>query len=132
MMKIRAAIARANEPFTIEECELASPGAREVLVKVEACGICHTDLTLKDHGIGTPLPAVLGHEGVGRVESVGEGVTDFKPGDRVLMSFGACGQCASCRRRMPGYCQHAMDFNLFGRRIDGTSPITLGGQAITG
>ena len=90
-MQIRAAIARAKEPFTIEVCELASPAAHEVLVRVEACGICHTDLSAKDHDLGTPLPAVLGHEGVGRVQAVGQAVTGFKTGDRVLMSFGACG-----------------------------------------
>lgn len=131
-MEIRAAIARAKEPFSIEVCELASPAAHEVLVRVETCGICHTDLSAKDHGLGTPLPAVLGHEGVGRVLSVGQDVTDFEASDRVLMSFGACGQCLHCQRSMPAYCGHVLDFNLFGRRLDGTSPITLGGQNITG
>lgn len=131
-MKIRAAVARAKEPFTLEECELAAPGAREVLVKVEACGICHTDLSAKDHGLGTPLPAVLGHEGVGRIQSLGEGVEGFEVGDRVVMSFGACGLCPSCLQGMPAYCRSIVDFNLFGRRPDGTSPLALGGQAITG
>jgi aryl-alcohol dehydrogenase len=131
-MEIRAAIARAREPFRIEVCDLAAPAAAEVLVRVEACGICHTDLSAKDHGMGTPLPAVLGHEGIGRVQSVGPGVTEFEPGDRVLMSFGACGQCPRCQQGTPAYCGHVVDFNLFGRRIDGPSPITLGGQAITG
>ncbi|EYF07501.1 NAD(P)-dependent alcohol dehydrogenase [Chondromyces apiculatus] len=131
-MEIRAAIARAREPFTVETCELAPPAAGEVLVKVEACGICHTDLTAKDKGMGTPLPAVLGHEGVGRIQALGEGVRGFEMGERVVMSFGACGQCPSCIEGGPAYCQHALDFNLFGRRVDGTSPISLGGASITG
>lgn len=131
-MKIRAAVARAGEPFSIEECELEGPRAHEVLVRVEACGICHTDLSAKDHGYGTPLPAVLGHEGVGRVLALGEGVTHVGIGDRVLMSFGACGRCPSCSDGMPPYCRHALDFNLFGRRLDGSSPISQEGRPITG
>jgi aryl-alcohol dehydrogenase len=122
--RIRAAIARAGEPFTIEACELDEPGTHEVRVRIEACGICHTDLAAKDHGFGTPLPAVLGHEGVGRIEAIGAGVSGFELGDRVVISFGACGQCSSCREQMPAYCQHALDFNLFGRRLDGSSPIS--------
>ncbi|MBC7174009.1 MAG: NAD(P)-dependent alcohol dehydrogenase, partial [Polyangiaceae bacterium] len=131
-MDVKAAIARAREPFTLERCELSSPAAGEVLVEVEACGICHTDLAAKDHGMGTPLPAVLGHEGVGRILSVGEGVDKLAPGDRVLMSFGACGRCPSCQQGMPAYCRHIVTFNLFGRRMDGSSPTTLDGQQITG
>jgi aryl-alcohol dehydrogenase len=131
-MKIRAAVARAREPFTLEECELAAPGPREALVKVEACGICHTDLSAKDHAMGTPLPAVLGHEGVGRIQALGEGVEGLAIGDRVVMSFGACGLCESCREGAPAYCRRIVELNLFGRRLDGTSPLTLGGQAITG
>lgn len=131
-MRIRAAIARAREPFTIEECELAAPAAREVLVRVEACGVCHTDLSAKDHGTGTPLPAVLGHEGVGRILALGEGVRGLEIGDRVVMSFGACGECPSCTQEMPAYCRHNVRFNFLGRRLDDTSPITLGSQPITG
>lgn len=131
-MRIRAAIARAGEPFTLEECELDAPRAKEVLVKVEACGICHTDLTVKDHNFGTPLPAVLGHEGVGRILALGEDVTRVAVGDRVVMSFGACGECPNCREEMPAYCRRAGAFNVAGRRLDGPSPISLEGRPITG
>lgn len=131
-MKILAAVARAGEPFCIEACELAGPGAHEVLVRVEAVGICHTDLAAKEHAYGTPLPAVLGHEGVGWIEALGEGVSGFAVGDRVLMSFGACGRCPGCSDKLPGYCRHAREFNVLGRRIDGSSPISLAGQPITG
>lgn len=131
-MKIRAAIARPKEPFILEECELDTPLPREVLVRVEACGICHTDLTAYDGLLGTPLPAVLGHEGVGRIEAVGEGITHVAVGDHVVMSFGACGTCAPCGEGMPAYCRHAADFNMLGRRRNGKSPIEWLGQPITG
>ncbi len=131
-MRIRAALARAGQPFTIEDCELDSPSSNEVLVRVEACGICHTDLSAKDHGYGTPLPAVLGHEGVGRIEAIGEGCVGLEIGQRVVMSFGACGRCSSCSEGMPAYCRHALDFNLLGRRLDGSSPIRCADQPITG
>ncbi|MBZ5708642.1 NAD(P)-dependent alcohol dehydrogenase [Nannocystis pusilla] len=131
-MKIRAAVAREREPFSIEECELDGPRAGEVLVEVEACGICHTDLSARDRYYGTPLPAVLGHEGVGRIVELGAGVSKFAVGERVVMSFGACGQCPNCTAELPGYCRHAREFNLFARRLDGSSPISRGGQPITG
>jgi aryl-alcohol dehydrogenase len=131
-VKIRAAIARANEPFQISDCELSDPGPYEVRVAVEATGICHTDLVAKDHGLGTPLPAVLGHEGVGVIEALGEGVRDFAVGDRVLLGFGACGTCPSCEASAPAYCRNGFTFNLFGRRLEGPSPVTLSGTPITG
>lgn len=131
-MRILAAVARAGQPFVLEECELGPPGPGEVQVAVEACGICQTDLSAKDHGYGTPLPAVLGHEGVGRIEALGEGVTGLAEGDRVVMSFGACGRCPSCRERQPAYCRHAVGYNVLGRREDGSSPLTLRGEPITG
>lgn len=130
-MKIRAAVARANAPFALETCDLGDPGRSEVRVVLEATGICHTDLVAKD-GLGTPLPAVLGHEGVGRIEAVGEGVVEFAVGDRVLLGFGACGECPSCAASTPAYCRHGLNFNLFGRRLDGSSPISIDGKAITG
>ncbi|MEZ4453168.1 MAG: NAD(P)-dependent alcohol dehydrogenase [Nannocystaceae bacterium] len=131
-MRIEAAIARAGEPFTIEPCTLDEPRGGEVLVKVEACGICHTDLAAKDHGFGTPLPAVLGHEGVGRILALGPEVDGLAVGERVVMSFGACGRCPACVARWPGYCRHARDFNVLGRRLAGASPIRLGERPITG
>ncbi|MCA9660227.1 MAG: NAD(P)-dependent alcohol dehydrogenase [Myxococcales bacterium] len=131
-MRIRAAIARAREPFELAEVELDEPRVGEVAVAVEACGICSTDLSAKDHDFGTPLPAVLGHEGVGRITAVGEGVRGLEVGQRVVMSFGACGRCPNCREGAPGYCERGADYNLLGRRLDGTSPIRRGGEAITG
>lgn len=99
---------------------------------MEACGICHTDLSAKSGVMATPLPAVLGHEGVGRIEALGSGVEGFAPGERVLMSFGACGQCSSCQQQTPAYCRHMATLNMRGRRLDGSSPVSLAGEPITG
>lgn len=131
-MNITAAVARASgQPFDLESCELADPGPGEVLVALEACGICHTDLSARDYDLGTPLPAVLGHEGVGIVQSLGAGVEGFAPGDRVLMSFPFCGQCPKCRSGAPAYCKDSW-LGFRGTRADGSSPIHLKGSPITG
>lgn len=132
LLDILAAVARPGAPFSLETCTLASPGPGEVLVRMEACGICHTDLSAKEGVMATPLPAVLGHEGVGRIEALGEGVTGFRAGDRVLMSYGACGQCPSCQHDVPAYCRNMGTLNMRGRRLDGSSPISVGGDPITG
>jgi aryl-alcohol dehydrogenase len=131
-MKIRAAVARAGEPFALVDCELEAPRRGEVLVKIEACGICHTDLAMAEHGHGPPLPAVFGHEGVGVVLALGEGVTRVALGDRVLMSFAACEECASCLSGHPSYCRRGAELNLSGRRADGSSPIARGGLPVSG
>lgn len=132
MIPIRAAVARPGEPFTIEDCELDGPRADEALIRVEACGICHTDLSARDHGYGTPMPAVLGHEGVGRIVALGAGVDRLAVGDRVVASFGACGRCPACREGQPPYCRHGAEYNLFARRLDGSSPISRRGAPLTG
>ena len=96
-MKIQAAVVHeAGQPFQIEEVELSGPKAGELLVKIVASGVCHTDEVAQHQGIPVPLPAVLGHEGCGIVEDVGEGVTEFRKGDRVSFSFGFCGHCENC------------------------------------
>lgn len=119
-MNIRAAVVReAGGPFRIEELQLDVPQAGEVLVKVVACGICHTDLIIRDQFYPTPLPVVLGHEGAGVVEAVGEGVKTVAVGDHVLMSFAACGTCPSCVDGANAYCWHHMEMNFSGMRYSG-------------
>ena len=130
-MKIQAAVARTGAIVDIEGCTLSPPGPSEVRVRIEACGICHTDLLAMGGQLGTSLPAVLGHEGVGIVEALGAGVTDIAPGDRVIMSFGACGGCRPCEQSSPAYCHSALAMNFAGRRLDGTAPMSLGGSPIT-
>ncbi|MBD2858915.1 NAD(P)-dependent alcohol dehydrogenase [Spongiibacter sp. KMU-158] len=132
MMKITAAIAREpGQDFSIEACELGEPGPGEVLVKVESCGICHTDIAARNQDMPVPLPAVLGHEGVGCIEKLGEGVSDYQVGDRVLMSFGSCGQCGNCNTGAPGYCDNGLAY-FVGMRLDGSSPVSQNGKPMTG
>jgi aryl-alcohol dehydrogenase len=98
-VQIRAWTWRAPDAApALEVLELDAPRADEVLVQIVAAGVCHTDL------IGpalTPLPAVFGHEGAGIVEAIGARVTKVRPGDRVALTFGSCGGCASCREGAP-------------------------------
>lgn len=130
-MKITAAVVHEKGgPFVVESAQLASPVNDEVLVKVVASGICHTDLIIRDQFYPMPLPAVLGHEGAGIVEAVGPDVKGIKPGDHVIMSFAACGHCPSCDDGQISYCWHHMEMNFSGRRYSGKawdvpSPICL-------
>ena len=96
-MKVTAAVALAKgEPLVIQELILDAPRATEVQVRMVATGVCHTDAIVRDQLYPTPLPAVLGHEGAGIVEAIGEGVTSVEVGDHVLLSFSSCGVCSSC------------------------------------
>jgi len=103
---VRAVVARTKgEPVTVETIEVPDPGPDEVLVSVQACGVCHTDLHYREGAINDEFPFLLGHEASGIVEEVGDGVTDVAPGDFVILNWRAvCGQCRSCRRGRPWYC----------------------------
>ncbi len=104
--KVRAVVARrVKEPVEVVTIEVPDPGPGEVLVNVQACGVCHTDLHYREGGINDEFPFLLGHEAAGVVESVGEGVSTVEPGDFVILNWRAvCGQCRSCRRGRPWYC----------------------------
>ena len=104
--RVRGVVARAKgAPVTVETIVVPDPGPGEALVKVQACGVCHTDLHYRDGGINDDFPFLLGHEAAGLVEAVGEGVTDVAPGDYVVIAWRApCGNCRSCRRGRPWYC----------------------------
>ncbi len=107
----RAAILEApGEPAVIRDIVIDAPGPNEVLVKIVASGVCHTDLTVKNlNGNGMAFPIVLGHEGAGIVEQVGEGVTHLQPGDSVVIAYRApCEQCPACRRGDPRHCYMAL------------------------
>lgn len=131
-MKTVAAIARqAHTDFTIETVEIDAPRAGEVRVQIAGVGLCHTDLIARDQFIPIPLPAVLGHEGAGIVESVGEGVTKVKAGDRVVLGFSSCGHCARCEEHLPSYCRDFPMLNYAGMRPDGTSGLRLGGVPVS-
>jgi aryl-alcohol dehydrogenase len=130
-LEIRAAVWRdgAIEP-DIETLELRAPGPGEILVRIEACGICHTDIRVASRP--GPRPIVLGHEGAGVVEQAGEGVDDLQPGDRVLLSYAFCGACPACRADARPYCRDAMALNFSGLRGDGSSPLVRDGQTVFG
>jgi len=132
-MKIRAAIAREKgAPLSLESIELENPHANEILVKVAATGVCHTDLVVRDGMLPTPLPVVLGHEGAGIVEAVGAAITKVKPGDHVVMTFNSCGACPSCRDHATTYCHEFFPRNFFAARVDGSSGLSKDGERING
>jgi len=104
--QVRGVVARGKgEPVRIETIIVPDPGPGEAVVKVQACGVCHTDLHYREGGINDEFPFLLGHEAAGVVESVGAGVTEVAPGDFVILNWRAvCGQCRACRRGRPQYC----------------------------
>jgi aryl-alcohol dehydrogenase len=130
-MKITAAVTREKaQPFAIEELNIEQPRSDEVLVKVTATGICHTDLIVRDQWLPVPLPIVLGHEGAGVVERVGQSVTKVQPGDHVVLSYGRCGRCVNCLSGYPYYCLHAYEQSYGGGRPDGSTALHQNGQVI--
>lgn len=129
-MKIQAAVTEAQgKDFVIQEVDLASPKAGEVLVKIVATGVCHTDAVARDLAIA-PLPAVLGHEGSGIVEAVGEGVKGVAVGDHVVMSFAHCGTCPNCLTGHPTVCDTFNPLNFGGVQDDYTTRLSKDGQEI--
>lgn len=131
-MKVQAAVVHeAGQPFQIEEVELSGPKAGELLVKIVASGVCHTDEVAQHQGIPVPLPAVLGHEGCGIVEDVGEGVTEFRKGDRVSFSFGFCGHCENCLSAHQHACENFNAINFGGVMADGTRRLSQNGVELS-
>src|SRR4051812_6454585 len=118
MQQVRAVVAKAKgEPVSIETVNVPDPGPGEAVVRVQACGVCHTDLHYREGGINDDFPFLLGHEAAGVVESVGPDVTDVAPGDFVILNWRAvCGSCRACTRGEPWYC-----FATF----NATQPMTL-------
>ena len=105
-ISVQGVVARGKgEPVQLTEVLVPEPGQGEALVRVQACGVCHTDLHYKMGGIGDDFPYLLGHEAAGVVEAVGDDVTDVAPGDFVILNWRAvCGQCRACKRGRPWYC----------------------------
>jgi S-(hydroxymethyl)mycothiol dehydrogenase len=104
--QVRGVVARAKgAPVEVTTIVVPDPGPGEAIVKIQACGVCHTDLHYREGGINDDYPFLLGHEAAGIVEHVGEGVTDVAPGDFVVLNWRAvCGNCRACRRGKPWYC----------------------------
>jgi aryl-alcohol dehydrogenase len=130
-VQIDAAVtASKGAPFEIKAVELDDLRPDEVRVKVAACGICHTDLIIRDQWYPVPLPAVLGHEGAGVVEAVGSAVTKVQPGDHVAMSYGSCGACSRCQGGEPWVCHDFFARNFGASRSDGSTALQADGQPI--
>jgi len=104
--EVRGVVAKAKSaPVTLETVLVPSPGPGEAVVRVQACGVCHTDLHYREGGINDDFPFLLGHEAAGVVEEVGPDVTSVAPGDFVVLNWRAvCGECRACRRGRPWYC----------------------------
>ena len=131
-MQITAAVARElKQPLSIETLDLDEPRPNEARIRLVAVGICHTDAIVRDGVYPTPLPAVLGHEGAGIVEAVGESVTTVQPGDKVLLSAAYCGKCQQCRKGQMAYCENLFAADFGGRRSDGTTALSVNGEQIS-
>lgn len=123
-MEIQAAVVNApHAPFVIEPVRLDPPRADEVLVKLTATGICHTDVAIVEQILPLPLPYILGHEGAGVVVEVGTAVTGVAKGDHVVLTFGSCGSCRQCTCGHPAYCSSQPLLNFAGRRSDGSATV---------
>src|SRR4051794_32960757 len=132
-MQIRAAVLEEfGQPLVVQDVDLADPGPGEVLVRLVACGVCHTDLYTASgaHPSGY-APAVLGHEGAGVVEAGGEGVTSVAPGDHVVTLFSPqCGECEHCRSPRTNLCLAIREQQNKGYLPDGTARLSRGGEPI--
>jgi aryl-alcohol dehydrogenase len=130
----RAAVVRpASRAFAIEAISLEDPRADEVLVRLVATGVCHTDLIARDQLYPVPQPIVLGHEGAGIVEKVGADVNHVVPGDHVVLTYLSCGDCPACREGSPAYCHKLFGLCFGGSRLDGSSAIRdAEGEALHG
>jgi aryl-alcohol dehydrogenase len=130
-MSRTATAAVVREPggmFALETVELDDLRPGEVLVHIQAAGVCHTDMMAQHL---TPLPAVMGHEGMGVVEELGSGVEGFKPGDRVLISWPSCGVCAPCQSGKPFICENGDAMFFAGHRLDGSYTMKLDGKWVS-
>src|SRR5882672_2248323 len=131
-MKFKAAVLnKVNEPMTIDTLEMAALSPNDVLVKVKASGLCHTDLEVIQGSLAYPLPIVLGHEGAGVVEAVGSDVTQVKVGDHVICSWNPhCGHCFYCERDLPILCEPFARNQPKGLLLDGRSRMKRDGSQV--
>jgi S-(hydroxymethyl)mycothiol dehydrogenase len=120
--RVRGVVATGmNQPVSVQSIVVPDPGPGEVTVRVQACGVCHTDLHYRDGGIGDDFPYLLGHEAAGVVDETGPDVTSVEPGDFVILNWRAvCGECRACRRGRPWYCFATHNAQQSMTLIDGT------------
>ena len=139
-MKIRAAVLEtmgaahpyaASRPLKIDELDLAPPGAGEILVRIKAAGLCHSDLSVINGDRPRPMPMALGHEAAGIVEQLGDGVQDLAVGDHVVLVFvPSCGHCHPCAEGRPALCEPGAAANGAGSLLNGARRLTRDGQTI--
>src|SRR5215510_14550143 len=143
-MRMRAAVIREmmkprpyadSKPFVIEEVELEPPGEGEVLVRIGAAGLCHSDLSTVNGDRPRPMPMVLGHEAAGEVVELGAGVKGgvggLAPGDHAILVFvPSCGGCVPCMEGRPGLCEPAVPANASGTLLSGARRIRLDGRPV--
>jgi aryl-alcohol dehydrogenase len=132
---MKTTVAVVNEQgadFSLEEIDIADPMADEVLVKIVATGLCHTDIHLKGFLPAEMFPNVFGHEGAGIIEAVGEGVSGIEVGDHVVLSFRSCRACDNCNNDLVGYCDSSLLLNYMGMRMDGTTTYSREGSPVFG
>ena len=131
-MKFRAAVLeRVGAPLAIETLEMSPLRGDDVLVRIHASGLCHTDLETIQGSLAYPLPIVLGHEGAGVVEAVGPAVTRVRPGDHVILSWNPhCGHCFYCERSLPILCEPFRKHQPKGLLMDGTTRMTRNGEPV--
>jgi aryl-alcohol dehydrogenase len=119
-LRIQALVVEEKDaPFTMQELELGPPGRGEVLVRIVASGVCHTDAITRAGDMPMPFPSVLGHEGSGVVERLGDGVSQVAVGDKVILGWPSCGECRNCLAGQPRYCLRTGEALVSGRRFKG-------------
>jgi len=132
-MRVTAAVMEERSgAFKLDSLELDAPRPDEVLVKITATGICHTDLHARDGYFAMPYPAVYGHEGAGVVASVGTAVEHLAAGDHVVISFPWCGECEQCRAEQRSYCRRGRELKSGGARADGSLTMRRNGAPVYG
>lgn len=139
-MKIRAAVLEAmgrpapyaqSRPLAVQEIELGPPGPGEVLVRIRAAGLCHSDLSVINGDRPRPMPMALGHEAAGEIEVVGDGVTDLVRGDHVVLVFvPSCGHCVPCSEGRPALCEPGAQANGAGTLLSGARRLTRGATPV--
>jgi aryl-alcohol dehydrogenase len=132
MRTTAAVVDEQGGPFVLTEVDLDEPRDDEVLVRIVAAGLCHTDLSLRDSLPAEMFPRVFGHEGAGVVEQVGAAVTGLEVGDHVLMSFRSCRACPACAEGAVGYCESSLVLNYMGFRMDGSTTHERDGKPVYG
>jgi aryl-alcohol dehydrogenase len=133
--RVQTTVAVVNErggDFSLERVELDEPRADEVLVRIVATGLCHTDIHLKGFLPAEMFPNVFGHEGAGVVEAVGPDVSGIEVGDHVVLSFRSCRSCENCARGLVGYCESNLVLNYMGMRLDGSTTYHRDGAPVFG